>query len=41
MMTAKKNNDFCSQLWNSWIRVDSAYLQDKKVQKNKKEDSKK
>ena len=41
MMTTKKNaSDFCSQLFNSWIRVDSAYLQEKKQRKTEKEGKK-
>ncbi len=42
MMTTKKNNsDFFSQLYNSWIRVDDAYLQDKKNDKSKADARKK
>ena len=42
MMTMEKNsNDFCSQLFNSWIRVDTAYLQEKKQVKTEKNEVKK
>lgn len=42
MMTTKKNaNNFCSQLFNSWIRVDTAYLQEKKQIKTEKTEAKK
>lgn len=41
MMTAKKaTKDFCSALFQSWLRVDTAYLQDKKASAHKA-DSKK
>ncbi len=36
MMTAKKaTKDFCSALFQSWLRVDTAYLQDKKASAHK------
>lgn len=42
MTTVKKtNSDFFSQLYNSWIRVDDAYLQDKKNDKSRADESKK
>lgn len=34
--TKTTSSNFCSQLWSSWIRVDSSYLQNKKDQKEKK-----
>ncbi len=38
MMTAKKDSkDFCSALFQSWLRVDTAYLQDKKASAQKAE----
>lgn len=36
MMTAKNvSKDFCSALFQSWLRVDTAYLQDKKASEHK------
>lgn len=41
MMTATKTTkDFCSALFQSWLRVDTAYLQDKKTAEVKAEEKK-
>lgn len=36
MKQTKKNNDFCSQLWGSWVRLESVHIGDKKDQAGEK-----